>query len=106
VKAKEIKAPKPKQYTCQLVFYQKVDEDDNGKHRSTIMHNGQKYRQIWAYKMADVTGNIQPYNNKRTWRPNKDNMDNVEYNAAKIHWDQLVTIIKTDKEITFLRMIN
>ncbi|HRP37621.1 MAG TPA: hypothetical protein PLS50_07480, partial [Candidatus Dojkabacteria bacterium] len=92
--------PQPKQqYTCQLIFFQKVDDDDTKKNRSTITHNGKKYRQIWAYKMANVTGNIMPYNNKRTWRPNKDDMDNVEFNASKIHWNNLIKIIKTDKDV-------
>jgi len=77
----------------------KIDNDDNTKHRSTIMHNGKKYRQIWAYKMANVEGDIMPFNNSRTWSPNKFDMDKVEYNNAYIRWKTLINIIRTDNEI-------
>lgn len=88
-----------KNYGCNLIFYRLVAEDDDTKYDKTIKNNGHKYRQIYATTMANVIGDILPYNNKKTFCPIKEDMDDVEFNNAQIQWSALIKIIKTDDEI-------
>jgi len=74
-------------YSCDVIFFREIEEGDNSKYKSTIKHDGIKYRQIHS-DLASVKGNILPFNNNRTFRKESTEI-----------WRQLIHILQTDPAI-------
>ncbi len=93
------KVPKKKEYSCTAVFYRLIDKDDDTKYkkRQTIKHEGRKYRQVWV-TFANVKGDIVPYKDRRTFRPN-DEMEGAVKKHSEIMWNNLLQILCTDHDV-------
>ena len=84
-------------YSCQALFFVRISPDDKKKYKRTIKQNDVRYRQVKAL-YANVKGNIMPYNNTRTFRPQMDN--NNYNNIMKLHiWNNLLNILSSDLDI-------
>ncbi|HRP37395.1 MAG TPA: cell envelope integrity protein TolA [Candidatus Dojkabacteria bacterium] len=78
------------EYTCLLLFFARLtpEEEGEGEHfKHMITHHGEKHKQVFA-SLANVQGNILPFNNKRTFRT-----DNLEI------FNHLLRLVKTDHRI-------
>ena len=94
----KVEKPKHKSYGCKLLFYRLIDKDDMTVYQKTIKHKGKRYRSCWP-KLATVNGDVLPYNEKRTFKPSKDDMNADEFRNTTILWNNLLKIIKTDKDV-------
>lgn len=91
-----------KNYSCHaLIFRRMTDDDKKNKQKSTIKDTqGRKYIQI-AAPYANVRGNILHYDNTRTYRPQRDdvNVSPVMNRLKLAKFKQLLHLLAIDPDV-------
>lgn len=87
------------EFGCHVLIFRRIKPDDTHKYKKTIKDtHGRRYRQVWAGP-ANVRGNIRPYNNKRTYRPQEDDDENEDEASLEEVWLRLLRLLQTDKYV-------